>query len=116
MMFTEMAAANLYPPKYSQSTTGAAVECVTVTLFNLARPSTWDLVSDWVDRNGTITNRKLREMSSLDTLAASKQLRAWVAQGLLIALPTASRQGASYSKPDASAVPGDSLSSALDND
>ena len=58
------------------------------------------LTSDWIDRNGPIANGKLREISGLDTLAASKQLRQWVAQGVLVALPAASRQQASYTKPE----------------
>ena len=115
MMFAEMAAAKLYPPQYNQNT-DTAVESVTVTLLNLARPSVWDVVSDWIDRQGPIANRKLREISGLDTLAASKQLRSWVAQGVLVALPTASRQQARYTKPDQLATPGDSLSAGLDNE
>lgn len=115
MMFAEMAAAKLYPPQYSQNT-DTAVESVTVTLLNLARPSVWDVVSDWIDRQGPIANSKLREISGLDTLAASKQLRNWVTQGVLVALPTASRQMASYTKPELLAAPGDSLSLGLDNE
>jgi len=115
MMFAEMAAAKLYPPRYSQNTE-TAVETVTVTLLNLARPSVWDEVSDWIDRHGPIANSKLREISGLDTLAASKQLRNWVAQGVLVAMPAPSRQQASYTKPELLTGPGDSLSLGLDND
>jgi len=43
-------------------------------------------------------------------------LRNWVAQGVLVALPTASRQMASYTKPELLAAPGDSLSLGLDNE
>lgn len=49
-----------------------------VTLLNEVRPALWEQVDDWIDRNGPIANGKLREMSGLDTLAASKQLRQWV--------------------------------------
>jgi ATP-dependent DNA helicase RecG len=115
MMFAEMAAAKLYPPRYSQNTE-TAVESVTVTLLNLARPSMWDVVSDWIDRTGPIANSKLREISGLDTLAASKQLKSWVAQGVLVALPAASRQKASYTKPELLTDSSDSLSLGLDND
>lgn len=87
-----------------------------MTLLNLARPSMWDVVSDWIDRNGPIANSRLREISGLDTLAASKQLRSWVGQGVLVALPAASRQQASYTKPELLAGPGDSLSLGLDNE
>ena len=57
MMFAEMASAKLYPPQYRQSLE-AEVETVTVTLFNLERASTWDQVSDWIDREGAISNAK----------------------------------------------------------
>jgi len=43
-------------------------------------------------------------------------LRTWVAQGVLIALPSASRQQASYTKPMRSAEQADSLSNAPDNE
>lgn len=115
MMFAEMAAAKLYPPRYSQNT-DAAVENVTVTLLNLARPSTWDEVSDWLDRERSITNSKLREISGLDTLAASKQLKSWVGQGVLVALPAPSRQHASYTKPELLAAAVDPLSLGMDNE
>jgi len=115
MMFAEMAAAKLYPPQYRQNT-DSAVESVTVTLRNLARPSMWNEVSDWIERNGPINNSKLREISALDTLAASKQLRNWVTQRVLVALPATSRQMASYTKPELLAAPSDSLSMGLDNE
>jgi ATP-dependent DNA helicase RecG len=76
------------------------VPTLLVTLLNEERPPLWVQVSDWIDRQGPITNGKLREMSGLDTLAASKQLRQWIAQGVLVALPALSRQQASYTKPE----------------
>jgi ATP-dependent DNA helicase RecG len=94
------------------------VPMLVVTLLNEERPPLWVQVSDWIDRQGPITNGKLREVSGLDTLAASKQLRLWVGQGVLVALPARSRQQASYTKPefaDPSALPG-SLSLGLDNE
>jgi ATP-dependent DNA helicase RecG len=115
MMFAEMAAAKLYPPLYTQNKE-AAVESVTVTLLNLARPSRWDEVSDWIDRNGPIANNQLREIAHLDTLTASKQLRNWVVQGVLVALPSASRQQARYTKPELLNSLNDSFSLGLDND
>jgi hypothetical protein len=36
----------------------------------------------------------------METLTASKQLKQWVTQGVLVALPAASRQQASYTKPE----------------
>ena len=99
MMFAQMAQAKLYEPLYREQLE-AAVPTLVVTLLNEERPPLWVQVSDWIDRNGPIANGKLREISGLDTLAASKQLRQWVAQGVLVALPAASRQQASYTKPD----------------
>jgi ATP-dependent DNA helicase RecG len=99
MMFAQMAQANLYEPLYREQLE-AAVPTLLVTLLNEERPPLWVQVSDWIDRNGPIANSKLREISGLDTLAASKQLRQWVAQGVLVALPAASRQQASYTKPE----------------
>ena len=115
MMFAEMSAAMLYPPQYSQDA-NAAVERVTVTLLNMERPTVWDEVSAWIDRHGSIANRELREISRQDTLEASRLLRAWVAQGVLVALPAASRQQARYSTPETPQEQVDSLSSALDNE
>lgn len=115
MMFAEMASAKLYPPQYRQNTE-AAVESVTVTLLNLERPTVWDEVSHWIDRNGPIANRQLREITGLDTLEASRMLRTWVAQGVLVALPSASRQQARYTKPMRSVEQADSLSNAQDNE
>lgn len=114
MMFAQMAQANLYEPLYREKM-DAAVPTLLVTLLNEERPPLWVQVSDWIDRHGPITNSKLREMSALDTLAASRQLRQWVNKGVLVALPAASRQQASYTKPEWAGVP-DSLSLALDNE
>jgi ATP-dependent DNA helicase RecG len=99
MMFAQMAQASLYEPLYREQLE-AAVPTLLVTLLNEERPPLWVQVSDWIDRNGPIANGKLREISGLDTLAASKQLKQWVTQGVLVALPTASRQQASYTKPE----------------
>jgi len=99
MMFAQMAQARLYEPIYREQL-DAAVPTLLVTLLNEERPPLWVQVSDWIDRNGPIANGKLREISGLDTLAASKQLKQWVTQGVLVALPAASRQQARYTKPE----------------
>jgi ATP-dependent DNA helicase RecG len=98
MMFAEMALAELYPPQYRQGTE-SEVETVTVTLFNALRPSTWDLVSDWLDRNGAIANADLVRMADVDTLKASKQLTAWRDQGLLVPVPGRAKRNMAYMKP-----------------
>jgi len=117
MMFAQMAKANLYEPLYREQL-DSAVPTLLVTLLNEERPPLWTQVSDWIDRNGPIANGKLREISSLDTLAASKQLRQWVAQGVLVALPAPSRQQASYTKPELAGLLDltRSLSFGLDNE
>lgn len=114
MMFAQMAQANLYAPIYREQTS-AAIPTLLVTLLNEERPPLWVQVDDWIDRNGPIANRQLREISDLDTLAASKQLRQWVAKGLLVALPAPSRQQAAYTKPEL-AGGADSFSLGLDNE
>jgi len=98
MMFAQMAEAELYPPQYRLGS-GSEIETVTVTLLNASRPSTWDEVSDWLDRQGTIANADLVRISGVDTLKASKQLGAWRDQGLLIPVPGRAKRNMAYMKP-----------------
>lgn len=114
MMFAEMAAAKLYPPQYSQNT-DAAIESVTVTLLNLERPSVWDEVSEWIDREGFIQNSKLCLIAKVDTLKASKMLVAWREQGLLVPLPDRAKRNMAYTKPAKAGVKQGSLLSALED-
>lgn len=117
MMFAEMAAAHLYPPQYAQNI-GAAVESVTVTLLNLERPSVWNEVSDWIDRKGQIANSDLCQIAQVDTLKASRMLKTWVEQGVLVALADRSKRNMAYTKTAQAAqsdVQGDLLSRPLDN-
>jgi ATP-dependent DNA helicase RecG len=113
MMFAQMQAANLYEPLYREMRDSSQATLL-VTLLNEERPPLWVQVSDWIDRNGPIANSKLREISGLDTLSASRQLRNWVAQGVLVALPAPSRQQARYTKPELLDAP-EPLSVGLDN-
>jgi ATP-dependent DNA helicase RecG len=101
-MFAEMDLAKLYPPQYRQNKE-AAVEHVTLILFNMARPSAWDEVSHWLDTNRSIVNQQLRQIAKVDVTEASRMLRDWVAQGLLVALEDRGRKNAAYRKPDDSA-------------
>lgn len=103
MMFSEMASADLYPPQYRQNA-AAAVQSVTVTLFNLKRPSAWDQVSDWIDRNGSIANADVVRIAGVDTLRASELLVAWRDQGLLVPLPGRGKRNMGYAKPDQAQV------------
>ena len=114
MMFSEMAQANLYPPQYRQST-GAVVESVTVTLFNLKRPTAWDEVNDWIDRHGSIANADVVQIAGVDTLKASKFLTAWREQGLLVPVPGRAKRNMAYTKPNGSSSELSLLSALEDN-
>ena len=98
MMFTQMAQANLYEPLYREKLE-TAVPILLVTLLNEERPPLWVQVSDWVERNGPIANADVCRIASVDTLKASKMLRAWVDRGLLEPLPGRVRSNAAYRRP-----------------
>jgi ATP-dependent DNA helicase RecG len=102
MMFGTMWEAGLYPPLY-RSRPNINREAVLVVLLNRNRPTAWEQVSAYLDEHGSIANAEVRMlMETDDTLAASKQLRAWVDQGLLVvANPKAGKNVRRYSKPDA---------------
>lgn len=114
MMFAEMASARLYPPQYRQ-TVDATHENITVTLLNLERPSVWDEVSHWIDTQGTIANADLCQIAKVDTLKASKMLKAWVEQGVLAQLPDRAKRNMAYTKPAQAGEQPSLLSTALDN-
>lgn len=114
MMFAEMAAARLYPPQYRQQAE-AANESVTVTLLNLDRPTVWDEVSDWIDRNGPLANADLCRIADLDTLKASKLLKTWVGQNLLEPLPDRAKRNMAYTKPSQPSAQAGLLSEGSDN-
>lgn len=111
-MFAEMAAARLYPPQYRQNT-DSAVESVTVTLFNHERPSAWDEVNAWIDQRGSIANADVVRIAKVETLKASKLLKAWVDQGVLMPLPGRGKRNMAYVKASQSAAQ-DSLLSDLE--
>lgn len=94
-----------------------AQEAVSVWLLNEARPPIWEQVSDWMDRHGPIGNADLCQLARLDTLKASKQLRRWVDQGLLVADLSRGKRNMVYRKPMAGAGGDepDLLSRARDN-
>lgn len=98
MMFTVMRANSLYPPQYRELQEQAQ-EAVMVTLLNAERPPVWEQVSDWMERNGPISNSELCAIAGLDTLKASKLLKRWVEQGLLIPDPTKAKRNMVYRKP-----------------
>lgn len=114
MMFSEMALADLYPPQYRLNTE-TAVESVTVTLFNLKRPTAWDEVSDWIDRHGSIANADVVRIAGVDTLKASKLLTAWREQGLLVPVPGRAKRNMAYTKPNGGSAELTLLSALEDN-
>lgn len=54
-----------------------------------------------MDRKGFISNRNLCQIASLDTLKASKQLKRWVEQGLLVSNQAVGTKNRVYLKPGA---------------
>lgn len=114
MMFAEMARAKLYPPQYRLNA-DAAVESVTVILFNLKRPTAWDEVSDWIDRQGSIANADVVRIAQVDTLKASKMLVAWREQGLVQSMPFRGKRNMAYTKPTQAGEPPSLLSGLEDN-
>ncbi|HEY3326152.1 MAG TPA: ATP-binding protein [Novimethylophilus sp.] len=114
MMFAEMAQAKLYPPQYRQNTE-TAIESVTVTLLNLERPTVWDEVSHWIDTHGAIANADLCQIAGVHTLSASRMLKAWVDQGVLVPLPDRAKRNMAYTKPTQPPDQQSLLSEANDN-
>lgn len=97
MMFAEMRAANLFPPFYAEHR-DAAQGSVLVTLLNEERPPIWEQVSDWIDRNGPLSNSVLCGIAGVDTLKASKMLKRWVEQGVLIKDDSGGKRNTIYLK------------------
>ncbi|HBA71898.1 MAG: hypothetical protein A2X82_12975 [Geobacteraceae bacterium GWC2_55_20] len=114
MMFAEMSAARLYPPRYRQNLE-AAVESVTVTLLNHERPSVWDEVGNWLDLHGSIANADLCRIANVDTLKASRMLRDWVDEGVLVPMAGRGKRNMVYVKPQHVEEDFDLLSGELDN-
>lgn len=101
MMFGTMRESGLYPPLYV-TRPRIEREAVMTVLRNQNRPSVWEQVVDYVVKHGDIGNAELRRLlDSDDTLGASKRLKAWVEQGLLVvANPEAGRNVRRYTLPD----------------
>lgn len=117
MMFAEMRTANLFPPFFSEIRDTAQAS-VLVTLRNEERPPVWEQVSDWIDRHGFLANSDLCQIAEVDTLKASKMLKRWVEQGVLLKDDTGGKRHTVYLKPTLapSALDWDgSLSSEADN-
>lgn len=117
MMFSEMRAANLYPPFFSEDR-DSVQPAVMVTLRNEERPPIWEQVSDWIDRHGSLVNSDLRRIAGVDTLKASKMLKAWVEEGILRRDVAGGKRRTLYRKPNPDNESGVdlSLSLPLDNE
>lgn len=98
MMFSVMQSNNLFPPVY-QEMREQAQEAVAVKLINEERPPMWEQVNEWIERNGPIANSDLCKIATVDTLTASKMLKRWVEQGVLVADPTRGKRNMVYYKP-----------------
>jgi ATP-dependent DNA helicase RecG len=98
MMFSLMKASNLYPPIYRELR-DQAQESVSVMLLNEERPPVWEQVSDWIDRNGPIANSDLCRIAEVDTLRASRMLKRWVEQGVLVPARGRGKRNMVYLKP-----------------
>lgn len=116
MMFATMRENRLYPPLYLENQ-DAAQPTVTLILWNEERPPVWEQVSDWIDRNGPIANADLCKIADIDTLKASKLLKRWVAQGVLVADTTTGKRNRVYRKPSSGTPDGELplLSEPMDN-
>ncbi|MGE5513022.1 MAG: RNA-binding domain-containing protein [Bacteroidota bacterium] len=97
MMFSEMKARGLYPPRYFVRQE-SAIPSVTVVLLNEQRPAVWEQVSAFIDKNGSIANQDLRKIAGLETLQATRMLKNWVEKGLLVKHGSGKRD-ATYRKP-----------------
>ena len=63
---------------------------------NEERPAIWEQVSDWIDRNGSISNRELRRITGIETLKASKMLKKWVDADMLVPDTSKGKRGTRY--------------------
>ena len=104
MMFGTMRESHLYPPLYL-TRPRIEREAVIVDLRNQNRPSVWEQVTDYLEKHGTIGNAEVRQLLGTDdTLRASKQLKHWVEQGVLIVVnPDAGTNVRRYTRPDMTA-------------
>ncbi|MEQ6340669.1 MAG: hypothetical protein M3A44_03225 [Gammaproteobacteria bacterium] len=98
MMFSLMKTSDLYPPFYRELR-DQAQEAVSVTPLNEARPPMWEQVSGWIDRNGPISNADLCQIAGTDTSRASRMLKRWVEQGVLVQAEGRAKRNMVYHKP-----------------
>ena len=84
-------------PNYSDDRKTARASLV-ATLRNEERPPIWEQVSDWFDRNGPLSNSEHCGIAGVDTLKASKMLKRWVEQGVLVKDDSGGKRNTFYTK------------------
>jgi len=98
-MRAEMERGKLYPPIFF--TYPYLQDSVRVVLFNTIRATEWDKVSHYLTHTEKyITNEKVRGIARIpDTSKASRLLKRWVDQGLLIKIDTGAKKTVKYRLP-----------------
>ncbi len=114
MMFAAMKATGLYPPLYFSTPSLTGYDGINVWLLNEEQPPIWEQVYSWIETHGSIANRDLRDIANVETLKASKMLKKWVLQGLLLPDTSQGKRKTIY-RLSAEAPPQSLLSKALDN-
>lgn len=96
-MFEVMREANLYEPLYVP--VEHSPHSVLVVLWNMQKIEYWDVVSGYLDKNGSITNVQARKITGIsDTLKMSRLLKEWVEKRLIEKMGSGKRS-AVYVKP-----------------
>jgi len=81
-MFKVMHESNLYEPLYFPPK--IRPYSVLVVLLNMQRIEYWDIVSNFLDKNGKISNKEARKITGIqDTIKMSRMLKEWKEKGLL---------------------------------
>jgi ATP-dependent DNA helicase RecG len=96
-MFKVMKDQNLYEPLFVPPT--IRPNSVLLVLLNIQKVEYWDTVSKYLDENYRIKNEEARNITSItDTIKMSRQLKQWVAKGLLEKVDSKFRGGVYYKK------------------
>lgn len=96
-MFKVMKEKNLYEPLFFPPT--MRPNSVLLVLLNFQKVEYWDTVSKYLDENYRVTNKEARNITSItDTIKMSRQLKQWVAKGLLEKVDSKFKGGVYYKK------------------
>ncbi len=111
-MFKVMKEQNLYEPLFYPPT--SRPNTVLLLLLNMHKIEYWDTVGKYLDENYRITNKKAREITSVnDVLKMSRLLRGWVDKGLLEKIGEAKKD--SYYRKPGQEIPKGLFSRGVDN-